>query len=173
MEIRRFGPGHRRPEGPPGSQGMTGQVIHSDARAIIAELAFGPRAMIAPHSNPNTTYFIVISGGGWVQVGEERSRVNHGEAVLWPPDVVHGAYTDGSEMRAIVVEMTGADDAWARGILEGVASRQLEGGQTVAGAGGEATSPEGSAFPGPPERARGALADRAPAEGETGTGEPW
>jgi quercetin dioxygenase-like cupin family protein len=172
MEVRRFGPGHRRPEGPPGSQGMTGQVIHSDARAVIAELAFGPRAMIAPHSNPNTTYFIVISGGGWVQVGEERSRVNHGEAVLWPPDVVHGAYTDGSEMRAIVVEMTGADDAWARGILEGVASRQLEGQAGGAPPGTGTVEPE----PAPstrPEPARGALAYRSPAQGETGTGEPW
>ena len=173
MEIRRFGPGHRRPEGPPGSQGMTGQVIHSDARAVIAELAFGPRAMIAPHSNPNTTYFIVISGGGWVQVGEERSRVNHGEAVLWPPDVVHGAYTDGSEMRAIVVEMTGADDAWARGILEGVASRQLAGGPPARGAAEGATTKAEPAPPGRPEPARGALADRSPADGETGTGEPW
>jgi quercetin dioxygenase-like cupin family protein len=173
VEIRRFGPGHRRPEGPPWSQGMTGQVIHSDARAVIAELAFGPRAMIAPHSNPNTTYFIVISGGGWVQVGEERSRVNHGEAVLWPPDVVHGAYTDGSEMRAIVVEMTGADDAWARGILEGVASRQLAGGQPARSAPEAATIESEPAPSGRPERARGALADRSPAEGETGTGEPW
>jgi len=173
MEIRRFGPGHRRPEGPPGSQGMTGQVIHSDARAVIAELAFGPRAMIAPHSNPNTTYFIVISGGGWVQVGEERSRVNHGEAVLWPPDVVHGAYTDGSEMRAIVVEMTGADDAWARGILEGVANRQLEGGQAGGDASGAGTVEAEPAPPRRPETARGALADRSPEQGETGTGEPW
>lgn len=173
MEVRRFGPGHRRPEGPPGSQGMTGQVIHSDARAVIAELAFGPRAMIAPHSNPNTTFFIVISGGGWVQVGDERSRVNHGEAVVWPPDVVHGAYTDGTEMRAIVVELTGADDAWARGIVEGVASRQLEGGQPVRGA-PEATAAAAEPVPADrPERARGTLADRSPAEGETGTGEPW
>jgi quercetin dioxygenase-like cupin family protein len=152
---------------------MTGQVIHSDARAVIAELAFGPRAMIAPHSNPNTTYFIVISGGGWVQVGEERSRVNHGEAVLWPPDVVHGAYTDGSEMRAIVVEMTGADDAWARGILEGVASRQLEGGQSAGSPTEASAAADETAPPARPERARGALADRSPAQGETGTGEPW
>jgi quercetin dioxygenase-like cupin family protein len=152
---------------------MTGQVIHNDARATIAELAFGPRAMIVPHSNPNTTFFIVISGGGWVQVGEERQRVNHGEAVLWPPDIVHGAYTDGSEMRAIVVEITGADDAWARGIVEGVARRQLEGGQPSASADEPETAADEAASPGRPERARGALADRSPAQGETGTGEPW
>ena len=72
MEIRRFGPGHRRRDGPPGTQGISGQVIWSDARAHVSELAFSRRALIVPHTNPNTTLFVVVSGGGWVQVGEER-----------------------------------------------------------------------------------------------------
>lgn len=107
MEIKRFGPGHRRPEGPPGTQGVTGQVIFDDDRAHVTELAFQRYAIITPHSNQHVTLFIVISGGGFVQVGDERARVNHGEAVVWPPGVVHGAYTDGTEMRAIVVELIG------------------------------------------------------------------
>jgi quercetin dioxygenase-like cupin family protein len=107
------------------------QVIHNDARGSIAELAFGRHAMIAPHSNPNTTYFVVISGGGFVQVGDERQRVTHGEAVVWPANVVHGAFTDGTEMRAIVVEFAGADDDWAQGVLEGWAAAQLEGGSAL------------------------------------------
>ena len=108
MEIIRFGPGYRRPDGPPGTQGVTGQVIMSDPRAQVVELAFQRYAIITPHSNPtNTALFIVISGGGFVQVGDERARVNHGEAVLWPPGVVHGAYTDGTEMRVIIVELVG------------------------------------------------------------------
>ena len=66
--------------------------------------------MVAPHANPNTSLFVVISGGGYVQVGDERTRVNHGEAVLWPANVLHGAYTDGSEMRqAVVIEVPSAD----------------------------------------------------------------
>jgi len=65
IEIRRFGVGNRRPGGPPGSEGVTGQVIHSDARGIVSELAFERGGHIEPHSNPNTTYFIVIEGGGW------------------------------------------------------------------------------------------------------------
>ncbi|HEY7598331.1 MAG TPA: cupin domain-containing protein [Candidatus Limnocylindrales bacterium] len=121
MEIRRFGPGHRRADGPPGTRGVAGQVIHSDERAIVAELAFGRYGMVSPHTNPNTALFVVISGGGFVQVGSERSRVNHGEAVLWPPDVPHGAYTDGSEMRAIVIELLGGEGGRAGGerLLEG------------------------------------------------------
>ena len=31
MEIRRFGVGNRRPDGPPGTTGVAGQVIHADA----------------------------------------------------------------------------------------------------------------------------------------------
>lgn len=108
MEIRRFGPGHRRAEGPPGTKGVAGSLLLSDERAVVTEVAFGPYAMIQPHENQeNTALFIVISGGGFVQVGEERARVNHGEAVIWPPGIPHGAYTDGTEMRAIIVELAG------------------------------------------------------------------
>jgi quercetin dioxygenase-like cupin family protein len=110
MEIKRFGPGHRRPDGPPGTQGVSGQIIYRDERTTVAELAFQRYAIVTPHSDPtNTSLVVVISGGGFVQVGDERSRINHGEAVVWPPGVVHGAYTDGTEMRLIVVEFEAAD----------------------------------------------------------------
>ncbi len=145
MEIRRFGIGHRRPEGPPGSQNVHGQVIHSDARGVVAELAFGRKASIEPHSNPNSTYFVVIEGGGFVQVGDERARVAAGEAVLWPANVVHEAWTELSEMRGIVVEFAGEDDSAVRGILEG---RTLALGP---GEFGEVTPGEGELV----ERARG------------------
>lgn len=128
IETRRFGAGHRRPDGPPGSVGVTGQVVHSDARGLVAELAFAPGARIAPHDNPNTTWFCVIEGGGWVLVGDERRAVAAGEAVLWPAGVTHGAGADSVPMRVIVVEFAGPDDAHLRGILEG-AARQLAPGE--------------------------------------------
>ena len=111
IEIRRFGVGHRRPDGPPGTVGVTGQVIHCDGRGLVAELAFARNARIEPHANPNTTWFIVIEGGGWVGVGDERTRVAAGEAAVWPADIPHAAWTEHSEMRAIMVEFAGADDA--------------------------------------------------------------
>jgi len=125
MEIRRFGIGHRRPDGPPGTTGVQGLAIHSDARGVIAELALERGGSIAPHSNPNLTYLLVIEGGGFVRVGDETSRVSAGDAVVWPPDVVHAAWTELTPMRAIVVEFaragnqetrllgTGAEDAAA------------------------------------------------------------
>lgn len=111
IEIRRFGVGHRRPEGPDGTVGLTGQVIHSDGRGVITELAFARGARIEPHANPDTTWFVVIEGGGWVGVGDDRTRVAAGEAVLWPADIPHAAWTEHSEMRAFVIEFDGADDA--------------------------------------------------------------
>jgi quercetin dioxygenase-like cupin family protein len=119
IEIRRFGVGHRRPDGPSGTTGVTGQTIHSDARGAVTELAFARGAAIEPHANPNTTWLVVIEGGGWVGVGDERTRIAAGEAVLWPADVPHAAWTEHSEMRAIVVELAGADDLDMRSILEG------------------------------------------------------
>ena len=132
---------------------MSGALLMSDERAVVTEVAFGPYAMISPHSNEtNTALFIVISGGGFVQVGEERARVNHGEAVLWPAGVPHGAYTDGTEMRAIIVELVGD-----------------EGGRVVAAE----AAPGGAAAPA--ERATGALAERQRTRDEydSSEGEPW
>ena len=128
MEIRRFGVGQRRPDGPGGTTGVASQVIHADARGRVAELAFARRATMDLHSSPNSAWLVIVEGGGWVQVGDERARVAAGEAVLWPADVEHAAWTELSEMRAFVIEFAGADDAAARGILEGRALELTSGG---------------------------------------------
>lgn len=167
MEIRRFGVGHRKPDGPPGTKGVSGQVIHSDARGHVAELAFARHASIEPHSNPNTTLFIVIEGGGFVQVGDERARVAAGEAVTWPAGVVHGASTDVSEMRAIVVEFAGADDAALRGIIDG--TPRVRGSRILLTSG----EPEDGTHAA--QRGEGQLAPRRsdPAEHDESQGEPF
>ena len=121
IEVRRFGVGHRRPDGPPGTTGIASQVIESGPTGVIAELAFERRGRITPHANPNWSYFLVIEGGGWVGVGNERTRILAGEAAVWPPDVLHAAWTDGTPMRAIVVELVRPPDQLAAGVIEGVA----------------------------------------------------
>jgi quercetin dioxygenase-like cupin family protein len=135
IEVRRFGVGFRRPEGPPGSRGLTGQVIHADGRGVVEELAFSRGGAVAPHENPNTTWFCVIEGGGWVLVGEERRRIAAGEAVLWPAGVTHAAWTDHGEMRAIVVEFAPDADMPRPAVLDG-AARSLESGGAAGGARG-------------------------------------
>jgi quercetin dioxygenase-like cupin family protein len=129
IQIRKFGVGHRRKDGPPGTTGVTGQVIHSDRGGVISELAFARNGRIDPHTNPNPTWFIVIEGGGWVVVDGERARVAAGEAVLWPPDVPHGAWADHGHMRAIVVELSGGDAAPA--LIDGRGAALSAGGSPV------------------------------------------
>lgn len=139
IEIRRFGVGNRRPDGPAGTTGVAGQVIHSDGRGLVAELAFARGASILPHASPNTSWLVVIEGGGWVGVGEDRARIAAGEAALWPADVPHAAWTEGSQMRAIVVEFAGMDDRVGAGVLEGTARPLAEGDTNASRAEGRLT----------------------------------
>ncbi|MFL5757467.1 MAG: cupin domain-containing protein [Chloroflexota bacterium] len=158
IEIRRFGVGHRRPEGPPGTARIQGQVVHSDGRGVISELAFARGGAIAPHANPNTTYFLVIEGGGWVSVAGERQRIQAGEAAVWPADLTHAAWTEHTTMRAIVIEFAGADDVAALGILAGTA-REI--GPTEEGL---VERGEGALAPRPPDATK--RRDAATSEGE-------
>jgi quercetin dioxygenase-like cupin family protein len=119
MEIRRFGIGHRRPDGPPGSTGVSSAVIESGPRGTIAELAFVRGATVQPHANPNPTWFVVVEGGGFVRSGDVRTRVAAGEAVLFEPGEVHSAWTELSEMRVLVVDLGLADPVTIAGLLEG------------------------------------------------------
>ncbi len=133
MEIRRFGIGHRRPDGPPGTTGVSGSVVESGPHATIAELAFARGASVHPHANRNATWFLVIEGGGFVRVGDQQARVGAGEAVMWPAGEVHAAWTELSEMRAIVVEIGAADPTVVAALLP-VGSRETPGGVPDAGA---------------------------------------
>jgi hypothetical protein len=120
IEIRRFGVGHRRPDGPSGSDGVESRVIEARDSGSVTELAFGRRARLLPHASPRWTCFLVIEGGGWTGVGEDRCRVAVGEAAVWPPDVLRAAWTDGTPMRAIVVELA-EDPRQLSAVVEGLA----------------------------------------------------
>jgi mannose-6-phosphate isomerase-like protein (cupin superfamily) len=74
-------------------------------------MAFARDARLEPHASPNTTLLIVVEGGGWVGVGDEWTRIAAGEVAVWPADIPHTAWTEHSEMRALVVELAGRDDA--------------------------------------------------------------
>lgn len=157
MEILRFGPGFRRSEPPAATQGLEAQTIWGDPRARVTELSFSRRALIAPQMSLDHGLFIVVAGGGWVQVGDERSAINHGEAVEWPPGLSHAAWTDGSSMRAILVEVP---DRALQGHHERLAGPPgvEESEETVSGL-----------------EARGGLAARPvrPEDHDPGEGEPW
>jgi hypothetical protein len=132
----------------------------------VTELALKPNASIAPHASPNLTYLLVIEGGGFVQVGEERARVAAGEAVVWPPGVVHAAWTELTPMRAILVEF-GAEwrDAAGR-------ARLPEGGPS----GSEEPEPAGGGSTRASLKGEGSLVAKPPVlppDRESPENEPW
>ena len=116
---------------------MRAAIIDSGPAGVVVELALGRHAIIEAHSNPNTTWFVVIEGGGFVSVGAERARVFAGEAVLWPAGVPHGASTELSEMRAIVVEFPALE------LSLGPGPGAVVDGRVVPGAGVAATPADG------------------------------
>ena len=165
MEIRRFGGGHRQPDGPPGTRGVEATPLHVDERGVIAELALKPNAAIPAHTNSNLAYLLIIEGGGFVQVGDERARVAAGDAVVWPPNVVHAAWTELTPMRAIVVEFAAepGDSAAGPPPSDGSAAEPPPNGE-----------PSRSDEPVPP--AEGSLAPKPavlPSDRESPEGEPW
>jgi quercetin dioxygenase-like cupin family protein len=138
MEIRRFGVGHRRPDGPARTSGVASGVIHADARGAITEIVFARGGRMEPHTNPNEAWLVVIEGGGWVRVGGDVARVAAGEAVRWPAGVDHAAWAEASEMRAIVVELAGPGAGEVHSIDAAATHRRVGGEDAIeAGAQGE------------------------------------
>jgi hypothetical protein len=100
-----------------------------------------------------------------VQVGEERARVAAGEAVVWPPGVVHTAWTELTPMRAIVVEFGEPRDAAGRALLpEGAPSGSEEPEPAAEGSTQAPLKGEGSLVPTPPV---------LPPDRESPENEPW
>lgn len=151
MEIVRFGPGFRRPRASTLGAGPAEATVWADPRARVTELAFSRRSLLPPQTSPDHGLFIVLAGGGWVQVGPERTAIHHGEAVEWPAGVAHGAWTDDGTMRALLVEVP------ERGI-DAPRRRRVGPGEER-----------------PPQPARGRLAEREvrPEDRDVAEGEPW
>jgi quercetin dioxygenase-like cupin family protein len=172
VEVLRFGPGFRRSQEQSGARGLDEQTIWSDPRARVTELAFAPRAVLPPRTSPQHGLFVVVSGGGWVQVGAERAAVRHGEAVEWPPLVVHGAWTDGSHMRAILIEVPDAPDE----VVIGPGARPAAGASRPPISGTDPLPPHRTAGPAPADTAaQGRLVDQPsrPEDHDPTEGEPW
>jgi len=105
LDIRRFGPGQRRPAAPPRVIGMYPATIFHDDTLAVVELHFEPGGEIWEHDAPYPILFIVIEGRGMVRAGGEEARVEAGQAVLWPAGVLHKAWAEGEPLTAIAVEM--------------------------------------------------------------------
>ena len=106
LDIRHFGPGHRRPDAPPRTVSMYPATIFDDDTLAVIELHFEPGGEIWEHDAPYPILFVAIAGRGMVRVGGEDACVQAGQAVLWPASVPHKAWADDASLTAIVVEMS-------------------------------------------------------------------
>ncbi len=150
-EIRQFGTEMSRPIQRPDVRGVQVTAIQLPARIAdlmsreeLAErylgvpiildqpvgvfaLFFDAQAEIHEHDAEYPILFLVIGGSGYVRIGGPDAPpepVQAGNAVLWPANTLHKAWTDNEAMQAITIEFpifgldtddAGADEAIAEG----------------------------------------------------------
>ncbi len=73
---------------------------------FLSLLRFAPGGTIHEHPGPNETYVSCIEGEGWTSVADERSPLRAGEFVVWPKDVRHRLWTEGTTMTTLMYERT-------------------------------------------------------------------
>lgn len=129
-EVWNFGPDKKKPFPYPGHTGLSIVPIQLPARleenlgarlladfgskpffldrdAAVACLYLEPHGELHEHEADQPTVFIVIGGSGFVRVGGPDASaiaIKAGQAVLWPPFVLHKAWTEGEPMQVITVE---------------------------------------------------------------------
>jgi len=81
MNIRRFGPGHRRADRAAGSQGVLSSAIFSNDVAQITEFTVTPGGTYGPLRSAGDVVLVVIEGGGWVTARETQVQLAAGESL--------------------------------------------------------------------------------------------
>ncbi len=104
MDIRHWGPGHCRSELLPNCINVRGGAFFNDGQVNVAELAFEPGGEIWEHRALYPILFVVIVGEGFVRVDGQETAVHVGDAVVWPPNVLHKAWTTDKGMTALAFE---------------------------------------------------------------------
>jgi len=62
-----------------------------------------PRVTLEPHAHKHhEQIYFIIEGTGIVSVGEEKQRVNSGDAIYLPPDISHGFVNDSDKPCAMI-----------------------------------------------------------------------
>ena len=90
-----------------GCVGVDGKVLLRSATLILALLRFAPGGSIPEHEAPMDVDVVCLEGEGFVGVGEERFPFRAGESIRWPAGALHRLWTEGSEMKTLMVEHPG------------------------------------------------------------------
>jgi quercetin dioxygenase-like cupin family protein len=79
-------------------------LLSLSPKSYVAMLKFGPDATIDEHADDECVHEVIcLAGSGYTSVGGEKAPIQAGERVTWPPDVVHGLWTEGEAMTTLMV----------------------------------------------------------------------
>ncbi len=128
LQVRRFGPEVKTPLRRPGSRGLSARLIQlpaDSAAGLSAEelsrrfdgppiIVNRPNTVVAlyldehseidEHGAPEPILFLVTGGRGFVRIGGPQGAtldVSAGDAVLWPPNTPHKAWSADEALQAI------------------------------------------------------------------------
>ena len=130
IQSRRFGPELKAPVPRPGCRGLSARVIQLPEEVIgqlgpeeasrrydgmpivvarsnsVVALYLDAHGEMDEHDAPEPILFMVTGGRGFVRVGGPRGEtleVEEGDAVLWPANTLHKAWTEEEPLEAIVI----------------------------------------------------------------------
>ena len=106
MNIRSFGPGHRRADRAAGSQGVLSSAIFSNDIAQIAEFTVTPGGTYGPLRSADDVVLVVIEGGGWVTAHDTRVQLAAGESLHLERLTPYSIAARELPLRAILVELS-------------------------------------------------------------------
>jgi len=109
MNIRRFGPGHRRADRAAGSQGVLSSAIFSNDVAQITEFTVTPGGTYGPLRSAGDVVLVVIEGGGWITARETQVHLAAGESLHLERLTPYSVVARELPLRAILIELTSHD----------------------------------------------------------------
>jgi quercetin dioxygenase-like cupin family protein len=111
MNIRRFGPGHRRADRAAGSQGVLSSAIFSNDAAQVTEFTVTPGGIYGPLRSAGDVVLVVIEGGGWVTARETQMQLAAGESLHLERLTPYSVAARELPLRAILVELAASSVA--------------------------------------------------------------
>jgi quercetin dioxygenase-like cupin family protein len=111
MNIRRFGPGHRRADRAAGSQGVLSSAIFSNDVAQITEFTVAPGGTYGPLRSAGDVVLVVIEGGGWVTAHDSQMHLAAGESLHLERLTPYSVAARELPLRAILVELSAGSGA--------------------------------------------------------------
>ena len=106
MNIRSFGPGHRRADRAAGSQGVLSSAIFSNDIAQITEFTVTLGGTYGPLRSAGDVVLVVIEGGGWVTARETLVQLAAGESLHLERLTPYSIAARELPLRAILVELS-------------------------------------------------------------------